>query len=90
MCELKSLSFAHWLISLKVQMFFSWMNKTLALPILAMTSASLPPGSLNDTAKVGEGFYFLKCCSLQGHWVFMGCVDLEDFSFSFIDVAACL
>ena len=41
--ELKSLSFVRWLITLELQMFFSWMNAALALPILALTSASVPP-----------------------------------------------
>lgn len=66
-------------------MFLRWMKETLALPILFLTSASVPPCWSMMLPRVGKRVYFLQRTSSKDDWVVIIGVDLKDFGIPLVD-----
>ena len=72
--ELKRRSFVLLPISLDFHRLFSCMKAVLALLILVLMSASVPPKFIHYTTQVGKGFYFLDRLAFQQQGFHHGCI----------------
>ena len=77
------------LIFLEAQMFLSMTKAALALLILAVTSLSVAPLSVNGTSKVEEGIHLPDGLSPDCNWCVDSGVDLHQLSFLPVDLKPC-
>ena len=66
--------------SLELQTFFNCRKTALALSILALTSASVPPG-YDYTNQIGKRIYLFEQVVIQPNWLSVRSVYLEDLGF---------